>query len=75
MIAGPEVYLCDGCVEQAGRQLSLRQPAREGVGCRFCRQRRATDAVTAVGNVTVCADCLGLVESVLAEARRDLDEP
>ena len=36
---------------------------------------RAKDAVTAVGSVTVCADCLGLIESILAEAHRDLDPP
>ena len=75
MVAGPHVYICDGCVEQAARQLSLRQPPPEGVCCRFCRQLRAKVAVTAVGSVTVCADCLGLMESILAEARRDLDPP
>jgi hypothetical protein len=31
--------------------------------------------VTVVGTVTVCADCLGLMESILAEAHRDLDPP
>ena len=75
MIAGPHVYLCDGCVEQAARQRSLRQPPPEDVRCRFCRQLRATVAMTAVGSVTVCAECLGLMESILAEAHRDLDQP
>ena len=75
MVAGPHVYLCGGCVEQAARQLSLRQPSPEGVRCRVCRQLRAKDAMTAVGSVTVCADCLGLMESTLAEAHRDLDSP
>jgi len=75
MVAGTHVYLCDGCVEQAARQLSLRQPPPEEVRCRFCRQLRAEVAVTAVGRVTVCADCLGLMESILAEAHRDLDRP
>src|SRR4051812_42996693 len=74
MIAGPQVYLCDGCVEQAARQLALRQAPTEGVRCRICRQRRAKDIAT-VGSVTVCADCLGLVESVLAEAQQDLHPP
>lgn len=75
MLAGPHVYICDGCVEQAARQLSLREPPPAGVRCRFCHQLRAKDAVTAVGSVTVCADCLGLMESILAEADRDLDPP
>jgi hypothetical protein len=75
MIAGTHVYLCDGCVEQAARQLSLRQRPPEGVRCRFCRQLRAEVARTAVGSVTVCADCVGLMESILAEAHRDIDPP
>jgi ATP-dependent protease Clp ATPase subunit len=73
MIAGTNVYLCDSCVEQAARQLAARMPAPDAARCRFCRQMRAKVAVTAVGSVTVCADCLGLMESILAEARRDLD--
>ena len=75
MVAGPHVYLCDGCVDQAARQLSLRQASPEGVRCRFCRQLPAEVGVTAVGSVTVCADCLGIMESILAEAHRDLDPP
>jgi hypothetical protein len=75
MIASPHVYLCDGCVEQAARQLSLRQPPPQEARCRVCRQPRANVAVTTVGSVTVCADCLGLMESILAEAHRDLDPP
>lgn len=75
MVAGTHVYLCDGCVEQAARQLSLRQPPPKDVRCRFCRQLRAKVGVTAVGSVTVCAECLSLMESILAEAHRDLDPP
>jgi hypothetical protein len=68
MIAGPRVYICAACVGQAARQLSLRHQPSEGACCRFCRQLRANDAVTTVGSVTVCADCLGLMETILAEA-------
>jgi len=75
MVAGPHVYLCDGCVAQAARQLSLRQPPPERVRCRFCRQLHAEVALTAVGSVTVCADCVGLMESILTEAHRDLEPP
>ena len=70
MIAGPHVYLCDGCVEEAARQLSLRQPPREGVRCRFCRQLRSNDEATSVGSATVCVDCLGVMEGILAEAEQ-----
>lgn len=68
MVAGPNVYICDGCLEQAARQLAPRKPAPDAVRCRFCGQFRAKEEVTAVGNVIVCADCLGLMETIVAEA-------
>ena len=73
MIAGPNVYICDGCVEQAARQLAPRQLATrqrppDGVRCPFCRQLRAKDVVTAVGSLTLCADCLGVIKAILGEA-------
>ena len=73
MIAGPNVYLCERCVAQAARQLAPRRLARHSLApdaarCRFCHQRRATGEVTTVGSVIVCADCLGIMTSILAEA-------
>jgi len=70
MVAGPNVYICDRCVAQAARQLAPRKPAPDAVRCRFCGQLRAKDDVTAVGSVTVCADCLGLMETMVDEADR-----
>jgi hypothetical protein len=68
MVAGPNVYLCDRCIEQAGRQITPRTPAPDAVRCRFCRQLRAKDDVTVVGNVSMCAECVGLTVAILAEA-------
>jgi ATP-dependent protease Clp ATPase subunit len=73
MIAGPNVYLCERCVAQAARQLAPprlapRRLALEAGRCRCCHQRRATGEVTTVGSVIVCADCLGTMTSILAEA-------
>ena len=76
MIAGPNVYMCDRCVAQAARQLTPRRPltARrppvDAVRCRFCRQLRSKDEATSVGSATVCVDCLGLMEGILAEAEQ-----
>jgi hypothetical protein len=69
MISGPNVYLCNRCVEQGARQLAPRRPAPDGVRCRFCRQLRAKPDVTTVGDVVLCADCLGLMEAILEEAQ------
>jgi formylmethanofuran dehydrogenase subunit E len=74
MIAGPHVYMCDRCVVQAARQLTPRRlltprrPPVDAVRCRFCHQPRSKDEATSVGSATVCVDCLGVMEGVLAEA-------
>jgi hypothetical protein len=68
MVAGPNVYLCNYCFEQAARQLTPRRPPVDAIRCRFCRQLRAKNEVTATGGVILCADCLGLIETMLAEA-------
>ena len=70
MIAGPHVYMCDRCVAQAARQLTPRRPAVDAVRCRFCRQLRSKDEATSVGSATVCVECLGVMEGILAEAEQ-----
>lgn len=76
MIAGPNVYMCDLCVAQAARQLTPRRsltPRRPPVDagrCRFCHQLRSKDEATSVGSATVCFDCLGVMEGILAEAEQ-----
>ena len=76
MIAGTNVYMCDRCIAQAARELTLRRPLTPGrtpvdaVRCGFCRQLRSKDEATSVGSATVCVDCLGLMEGILAEAEQ-----
>ena len=76
MISGPNVYMCDRCVAQAARQLTARRPLTprrppvDAVRCRFCHQRRSKDEATSVGSATVCVDCLGVMEGILAEAEQ-----
>ena len=70
MIAGPHDYMCDRCVAQAARQLTPRRPPVDAVRCRFCRQLRSKDEATNVGSATVCVDCLGVMEGILAEAEQ-----
>lgn len=76
MISGPNLYMCDHCVAQAARQLTPRRPLPrrrppvDAVRCRFCRQLRSKDEATSVGSATVCVDCLGVMERILAEAEQ-----
>jgi hypothetical protein len=48
--------------------LVLFDASPDAVRCRFCRQLRAKGEVTVVGSMTLCADCLGLMETIMAEA-------
>ena len=68
LIAGPGVYLCSDCFQRAARLLPPRHPSPDAIRCRFCRQPRPRADVTNVGALTVCADCLGLIDDILAEA-------
>jgi hypothetical protein len=68
MVAGPRVYLCSNCFERAARQLAPKKPPADGVRCRFCRQLRSPQDVTRVDAVTICGDCLGLIQAILNEA-------
>jgi len=55
LIAGPRVFICDGCVE---RERAAPSPARR---CAFCRRR---------GAARICGECLDLCDAILAEARQ-----
>jgi len=70
VIAGPGLYLCDVCFERAAHQLAPRHLPVDFMRCRFCRQLRPPADVTSVGTVVVCADCLGSMEDILAEAQQ-----
>jgi hypothetical protein len=82
MIAGPHVYMCEHCVAQAARQLTPRRPltphrpltagraSLDAIRCRFCGQLRSKDEATSVSSATVCVDCLGVMEGILAEAEQ-----
>src|SRR5688572_30576841 len=67
LIAGPRVYLCSTCFERAARTLAPRRLPADAERCRFCRTQRAASEITRVESVTVCADCLGLIEACLNE--------
>jgi hypothetical protein len=67
LVAGPNVYICDRCVERADRQLSAlptrpEQAARRAKPrCSFCRRRADTSRRVAAGvAASICGDCLRL---------------
>ena len=65
LVAGPGVYICNGCVTLARSWEPLPYPGRS---CSFCgtwapREQR----VTGHGTVASCDECLDLCDEIIAE--------
>jgi hypothetical protein len=62
LVAGPNVYICDGCVRDAERALGRSDDARvasRAARCSFCRRfAGARRKVVSGQHANVCADCL-----------------
>jgi hypothetical protein len=81
LIAGPGVYICDGCVgrvrqvldtgEPTGTELSLIVSLPEGstLKCSFCGQPASRVSAMADGSrLSMCANCVKLCEDILVAA-------
>jgi len=76
LIAGPNVFICDACIEAAERALSsavdgsssLRTARREEKGrCSFCGKRRGEQRALVLGPAAnVCAACLKTCREILS---------
>ena len=65
LIAGPGVYICDGCVGLARTWTPLPYPGRS---CSFCGRWTPREArVTGHGAVAICDECLDLCDQIIAE--------
>ncbi len=79
LIAGPNVYICDACTEEAEQVLSQKPPAsgtltvaRKGARdkCSFCGKRQqVTRPVVSGRTASVCSVCLTLCRQILADRR------
>lgn len=74
LIAGPNVYICDGCVAAAERAMhgatENRGPltrATKGAAyvCAFCKKRGNAQRALVVGPAHVCSDCLQMCREIL----------
>jgi hypothetical protein len=72
LIAGPDVYICDGCVAKA--ESALADAARPGgrAACSFCGKRPAAARPVFAGGdgAAVCRDCLLLCRQILDDRSR-----
>jgi hypothetical protein len=81
LIAGPGVFICDGCADLADQVIATGEPVATPVSsivaiaedavkakCRFCGKRR--DQVTGMAGApegTICNECLGLCHEIITE--------
>jgi hypothetical protein len=85
LIAGPNVYVCEHCVDEASRLVSDDSPGWSGgslsiadedqtTTCSFCGKRRAggTRMISGPG-ARICTDCLILCREIEAEERTTLN--
>jgi ATP-dependent protease Clp ATPase subunit len=73
IIAGPAVFICDGCVgghsETAAREETRLAALRDN--CSFCGKKRR-EVLVLIGDekATICDECLGLCRDILKEELR-----
>ena len=68
LIAGPNVFICDGCITAAERQLkTASSPAASGSSrsCAFCSRRANKARSLAYGSYSICGDCLRVCREIL----------
>jgi hypothetical protein len=73
LVAGPDVFICDRCLAQAGRALAGRSSAlslaapRSKTACSFCGKRRdASRSIALAREAAVCGECLELCRQFMA---------
>lgn len=82
LIAGPGVYICDGCIARvhtvlaaSGQRVSTPIATIQQVSdqsrderCSFCQKRRhQVEAMAAAGEARVCNECLDLCDEILSD--------
>lgn len=72
IISGPGVYLCRKCFDAVAASIAPKRPPLNAVRCHFCRQFRAPADIGRAGTVSVCADCLGMMDVVFEHANERL---
>lgn len=74
LIAGPMVYICDACTQDAesamtGRGSGRAELRRAGRGsrarCSFCRKRPDGNRALVIGPANVCSECLRICREIL----------
>jgi hypothetical protein len=70
LVAGPNIYICDGCVREAERALRKSDESRIAsrvARCSFCRRFAGTRRKVVTGrHANVCAECLQMCRDFMS---------
>ncbi len=65
LVAGPKVFVCDGCVDKAERT-ELTTPSRGSrARCSFCGKRPTEGQLVGANGAWMCPGCLGQVRDIM----------
>jgi ClpX C4-type zinc finger len=83
LVAGPDIYICDGCAglvrtvlaapgQTASTPIATIQQvsdeARDGTWCGFCgKSRDRVEAMAVAGHARICTECLDLCEEIIRD--------
>jgi len=81
LLAGPNVYICDSCLQQANKTLrGTAQVAafavasrRSSSKCSFCGKRGPDRQVVTTAEANICNECLGICQQIIDERTRSID--
>jgi hypothetical protein len=70
LLAGPNVYICEGCVVRAEGAIGAR--ATKGVArCSFCGKKGAGRQAVTMASATICSECLTISRQILDARAED----
>ena len=69
LIAGPDVFICEGCIRNSGHQQVAQRGAGHPTGepCSFCNRRPAESApIVATTEHSICSNCVSLCARIFS---------
>ena len=67
-ISGPGLYICDLCSADAASRLAATPSLAVTADCSFCGVKDLVVELGPGGRHAICADCVRLIEEILADA-------
>ncbi len=70
LVAGPNVFICDACVDKAESSAFENRPRGTRARCSFCGERPSKGELVGANGAWVCPGCLGQIRHIMDAAPR-----